>query len=100
LVNKLESTDGDPRIVELCSKLEVDELFLSRKYKGNDVTVKVTSDGCYHFMDEPFTTHNKMYNNGIVLQYKGIKGSSGNSSLKPYTIVGSGKKISDIISLD
>ena len=41
-----------------------------------------------------------MYNNGIVLQYKGIKGSSGNSSLKPYTIVGSGKKISDIISLD
>ena len=99
LVDRLGDTDGDPRIVELCSKLEVEELLLTRKYKGNDVSVRVTSDGLYHFMDEPFTTHNKMYNNGIVLQYKGVKGSSGNSSLKPYTIVSSGKKISEIISL-
>ena len=43
LVNKLGNSDGDPRIVELCAKLEVDELLLSRKYKGNDVSVKVTS---------------------------------------------------------
>ncbi len=86
--------------MELCTKLEVDELILTRKYKGNDVEVKITSDGLYHFLDEPFSTHNKMYNNGIVLQYRGVKGSSGNSSLKPYTIKGLNKKISAIISLD
>ena len=100
LVNRLEKSEGDPRIVELCTKLEVDELILTRKYKGNDVEVKITSDGLYHFLDEPFSTHNKMYNNGIVLQYRGVKGSSGNSSLKPYTIKGLNKKISAIISLD
>jgi len=100
LVTKLGMSEGDPRIIELCEKLGKSEVELERKYKNNTVVVKVTSDGIYHFMDEPFQTHNKMYNNGIVLHYKGIKGSSGNSSLKPYTIVGTDQKISDIISLD
>ena len=40
-----------------------------------------------------------MYNNGIVLEYRGVKGGSGNSSLKPYTIYKTGNKISDIIEL-
>ena len=45
------------------------------------------------------TCDNKMYNNGIVLEHRGVKGGSGNSSLSPYTIYKTGKKINDIIEL-
>ena len=41
-----------------------------------------------------------MYNNGIVLDIRGVRGGSGNSSLKPYTIVKTGQKISEIINLN
>ena len=99
LVTKLGNSEGDCRIVELCEKLGESEVELRRNYKGNEVSVTVTSDGMYHFMGIPYNTHNKMYNNGIVLEYKGVRGGSGNSSLKPYTIYKTGNKVSDIIKL-
>lgn len=100
LVSKLSDSDGDPRIVELCSELDCEELVLTRKYKGRDVEVIVKSNGLYYYMGEEFDSHNKMYNNGIVLDIRGVRGGSGNSSLKPYTIIKTGQKISDIIKLD
>ena len=99
LVTKLGNSEGDPRIVELCEKLGESEVELRRNYKGNEVSVTVTADGMYHFMGIPYNTHNKMYNNGIVLEHRGVKGGSGNSSLNPYTIYKTGKKINDIIEL-
>jgi hypothetical protein len=99
LVTKLGNSEGDPRIVELCAKLGESEVELRRNYKGNEVSVTVTADGMYHFMGIPYNTHNKMYNNGIVLEHRGVKGGSGNSSLNPYTIYKTGKKINDIIEL-
>ena len=100
LVTKLGNSKGDSRIVELCSQLEVEELVLSRKYKGREIQVTVKSNGMYYYLGEEFDTHNKMYNNGIVLDVRGVKGGSGNSSLKPYTIVKTGQKISEIINLN
>ncbi len=93
------NTEGDPRIIELCGKLEKEEILLERQYKGERVEVRVTSDGMYHYMGEQFNSHNKMYNNGIVFDIKGERGGSGNSSLKPYTIIETGQKISEIIIL-
>ena len=100
LVNKLSNTEGDPRIVELCSELGCDELVLSRKYKGSEVQVTVKSNGMYYYLGEEFDSHNKMYNNGIVLDVRGVRGGSGNSSLKPYTIIKTGQKISEVINLN
>lgn len=94
------NTEGDPRIIELCEKLEMKEVWLERSYKGKKVKVKVTSNGMYYYMGEEFNSHNKMYNNGIVFDIKGERGGSGNSSLKPYTIIETGQKISEIINLD
>ena len=54
----------------------------------------------YHYMGEQFNSHNKMYNNGIVFDVRGVKGGSGNSSLKPYTIVKTGQKISEVININ
>jgi len=99
LITKLGNSEGDPRIVELCEKLGESEVELRRYYKGSEVSVTVTADGRYKFMGIDYNTHNKMYNNGIVLEHRGVKGGSGNSSLKPYTIYKTGDKVSDIIEL-
>lgn len=100
LVDKLSDTEGDPRIVELCSELDSEELVLSRKYKGSEVQVTVKSNGMYYYLGEEFNSHNKMYNNGIVLDVRGVRGGSGNSSLKPYTLVKTGQKISEVININ
>ena len=89
---------GDVRIIELCSELGVDEVILTRKYKGRDFDVTVTSEGVYKFNGETYDTHNKLYNNGIVPVVKGEKGSSGNSSLTPYKVKESGEEVMAIIS--
>jgi len=96
LVTKLQK-GGDVRIVDLCDVLGVDEVILTRSYKGETFDVLVTSDGKYHFDEKTYDTHNKLYNNGIVPIVKGERGHSGNSSLLPYKIKESGKLVSEII---
>ena len=72
-------------------------LNLVRTYKGLEYDVIFTTDYKLKLVKtgEIFDTPNKIYNNGIVKHYKGVRGNSGTNQIEQFVIKDTGERLSE-----
>lgn len=91
--NKIES---DKRLQIIGKRYNL-PLNLVRTYKGLEYDVILTTDYKLKLVKtgEIFDTPNKIYNNGIVKHYKGVRGNSGTNQIEQFVIKATGERLSE-----
>ena len=91
--NKIES---DKRLQIIGKRYNL-PLNLVRTYKGLEYDVIFTTDYKLKLVKtgEIFDTPNKIYNNGIVKHYKGVRGNSGTNQIEQFVIKATGERLSE-----
>ena len=91
--NKIES---DKRLQIIGKRYNL-PLNLVRTYKGLEYDVIFTTDYKLKLVKtgEIFDTPNKIYNNGIVKHYKGVRGNSGTNQIEQFVIKSTGERLSE-----
>ena len=90
------NNESDERLQNIGKRSKL-PLTLVRPYKGLDYDVILTTDFKLKLVltGEVFDTPNKLYNNGIVKHFKGVRGNSGTNQIEQFIIKSTGERLTE-----